>query len=93
MMNWSRYSNPLQANPTEHWPFKTKERLGPGPLQGRLYETDDWDCRCEDYRCVCRGISPATRGKRKIVTTDPATKKKYNRLYREWLRHRRGARS
>lgn len=92
-MDWLRFSNPLQANPTEMWPFKRKAKLGPGPYKGTLRRRDEWDCQCDNYRCVCYGIAGDVEGKRKLVTTDRAAKKKYNKLYREWLRHRRGARS
>jgi len=83
---------PMIENPTEHWPFARLSQLGPGPLKRRFGRVDDWECTCGQYKCVCRGTSPDTRGRRKTIVTDPERKKRYNKMYREWVARRGGGR-
>jgi hypothetical protein len=84
------WQNPLfQPNPTEHYPFKRRAKIGPGPLQQTNAQVEDWDCACHKYKCVCDGISDETVGRRKVIQTDPDRKRAYNKMYREWRKQQR----
>jgi hypothetical protein len=69
----------------EHWPYKNKSTLGPGPLKGTNKQSDFWDCNCSNYRCTCKG----PEGQRKIVKIKKAYKKWYNKLYKAWLKKKK----
>ena len=86
---WQNPAATLQPNPTDHWPFKERTRLGPGPLKQTLWEADDWACQGKKYQYRCVGISDATEGKTKRVKIDPVRKRVYNKLYRKWLAEKR----
>lgn len=67
-----------------HYPFQNKGKLGPGPLGESFARQQDWDCECENYKCVCYGISDETAGLKKTIQTDPKRKAAYNKMYRQW---------
>jgi len=66
----------------DHWPYKNKSTLGPGPLKGTNKQADFWDCKCANYRCTCKGPD----GQTKIVKIKKSYKKWYNRLYKKWVK-------
>jgi len=76
-----------QANPTKHWPFKRKAKLGPGPMKQRNARTDFWDCLCDEYVCTCKGEG----GQNKHFRIDPKVKARYNKIYRAWKKSQRKA--
>jgi hypothetical protein len=77
-----------------HAPFKRTTRIGPGPKKrGQIVRTNDWECRKAPkvkgaYVQICTyvGENKARRGKKIKVKTSVAKKKKYNKLYRAWLK-------
>jgi hypothetical protein len=75
------------ANPTKHWPFKRKAKLGPGPMKQRNARTDFWDCLCDEYVCTCKGEG----GQNKHFRIDPKVKARYNKIYRAWKKSQRKA--
>ncbi len=79
----------LWSNPTEHFPFRYRKKIGPGPKHETNKRADKWDCECEDYFCVCEGIARSNYGQVKKIWTNRKRKKKYNKMYRKW-RKRQG---
>jgi len=90
------WENPmLQINPPDpgedrspHYPFKSRAHLGPGPLAGTNQRAQNWDCMCDNYKCVCYGISDETEGRIKTIYTNAERKKAYNKMYRQWRKGR-----
>ena len=74
-MDWLRFSNP-----TDHYPFKRKAKIGPGPMNQTLRKAEEWDCTGGSYEYICRGVGEENRGQRKKVKVDPEYKKEYNRI-------------
>lgn len=70
---------PLFEKGKAHWPFKNKSHLGPGPRDGENDQTDNWDCKCADYKCVCK-----SGDKERKVRIDRAYKREYNKEYKRW---------
>lgn len=72
-------------NPTEHYPFKRKKKLGPGPMGETNRQAEKWDCETErPYVYVCTGIADDNAGEQRVIRVDPDRKEEYNRLYRDW---------
>lgn len=71
---------------SDHWPYKVKKRLGPGPRGGKNKRADDWECTCGSYKCTCKGISPETKGQKKTVLIGKEYKKTYNAEYKAWAK-------
>ena len=72
-----------------HQPFKRSKTLGPGPKKGGNSRTGEWECRkLKKYVQICEWVGPGKRSDKKVVT-DPERKKKYNKLYAEWLDKKR----
>jgi hypothetical protein len=67
---------------TKHWPFKTKDPLGPGPRGGTNKKADKWDCKCSNYSCICTN----KEGQKKKVKISKSYKKAYNKEYKKWRR-------
>jgi len=73
-----------------HQPYKRKRSLGPGPKRHpRVKQTKEWECTARKptktaYVQVCRWVGEGTR-KSQTFKTSKKSKKKYNRLYRQWL--------
>lgn len=72
-------------------PFRHRQHNGPAraipPVKKprNVSKKDDWDCKCGNYRCLCRS------GKRKkTVRINKAYKKAYNKSYKRW-RSRQGS--
>jgi hypothetical protein len=66
----------------QHWPYKSKSKLGPGPRGGTNAQTDDWNCSCSNYSCNCKGPD----GRKKRVVIDKGYKSAYNREYKSWIK-------
>jgi hypothetical protein len=64
----------------EHWPYKNKSKLGPGPRGGENSQTDGWNCKCANYKCACKG----PEGKKRTIVIDKGYKKAYNKEYKAW---------
>ena len=72
---------PLQEKQSDHWPYKNKSHLGPGPKGGEHEQADDWECVCSDYECDCED---KLSGETKRVKIKKPYKKRYNALYKAW---------
>lgn len=72
----------LQEKDSDHWPFKRKAHLGPGPKKGHNQRTDDWECVCSDYECDCED---KLTGETKRIKIDKGYKAAYNKLYKQWV--------
>jgi len=64
----------------KHWPYKNKSHLGPGPRDGDNDQSDDWKCKCANYKCQCTGPD----GTKRRIVIDKAYKKAYNAEYKAW---------
>jgi len=68
------------AEASKHWPYKNKNTLGPGPRGGTNKKVPEWDCKCSNYTCQCKG----KEGRKKTVKIDKGYKKVYNSEYKKW---------
>ena len=81
-----------------HQPYKRKRSEGPGPKHHpRVYETKDWECSKAPmtrthYVQVCKYIGDGPARKPHVVKLKKSTKKKYNKVYRAWLKRQGGRR-
>ena len=79
-----------RKKPCDYNPFKRSDELGPGPRKGGNSESKSWECTWKEkyvQRCVYVGPEGQgyKRGRVKIITTDPAYKKRYNKDYWDFL--------
>lgn len=86
-----------------HAPFKRKTTLGPGPMKRqRISLAKEWECHrprkvsaktgeilAAKYVQVCKYVGPGKPRKPRVVKTDRAWKKAYNKKYRAWAKSKR----
>ena len=72
----------------EHYPFKTKDTLGPGPKGFIHRKADDWDCDGDGkYHQVCVGVKGGKyEGWVKDIWIPPGYKAEYNKIYKQWVK-------
>jgi len=93
------YSNAMPRIDGSHQPFKRTRKLGPGPKKRpAIGQTKDWECiktrgQKTDYTQLCRYVGPDRdrRGEVRLVKTNKAKKKRYNKVYRAWAKKHRKA--
>lgn len=78
-----------------HQPFKRLRVIGPGPKRHPPVDNvKDWECRkgSKKYEQICVYVGPNLdrRGKTTKNRMNPKKKKKYNKLYRAWVKKTRG---
>ena len=67
-----------------HQPFKRLAQLGPGPKGRVIKAKEKYDCnKTAPYEQICTILTGSRQGKTFTVSTDPAVKQKYNKLYND----------
>jgi len=74
----------LVEKQSQHYPFKTKAKLGPGPRGGTNRRANKWQCTCGNYVCTCKGVGGETKGQTKQVVIGQGYKRDYNKEYKSW---------
>ena len=65
---------------SKHYPFKRKDKIGPGPRKGKNEKKGKWTCSCKDDLCMCDGPD----GAETAFEIDKDYKKAYNAEYKKW---------
>lgn len=72
---------------SKHYPFKRKAHIGPGPRKGTNSKRRIFNCKCGNYKCLCK-VKGKKKPKKVVIKRD--YKKTYNAEYRAWLKKKKG---